>query len=63
VRRRWVTVAGFVLALLGLLWFLQGIGVVKGSFMSGEPVWAIIGLVLLALAARLLAEALRRNRS
>jgi hypothetical protein len=63
VRRRWVTVVGFVLALLGLLWFLQGIGVVKGSFMSGEPVWAIIGLVLLALAARLLAEALRRNRS
>lgn len=63
MRRRWVTVAGFVLALLGLLWFLQGIGVVKGSFMSGEPVWAIIGLVLLALAARLLAEALRRNRS
>ncbi len=63
MRRRWVTVVGFVLALLGLLWFLQGIGVVKGSFMSGEPVWAIIGLVLLALAARLLAEALRRNRS
>jgi hypothetical protein len=58
-----VTVAGVVLALLGLLWFLQGIGVVKGSFMTGEPVWAIIGLVLLALAARLLAEALRGNRS
>jgi hypothetical protein len=63
VRRRWVTVAGVVLALLGLLWFLQGIGVVKGSFMTGEPVWAIIGVVLLALAARLLAEALRGNRS
>ena len=63
MRRRWVTVVGVVLALLGLLWFLQGIGVVKGSFMSGEPVWAIIGLVLLALAGRLLAEALRGNRS
>jgi hypothetical protein len=63
VRRRWVTVVGVVLALVGLLWFLQGIGVVKGSFMTGEPVWAVIGLVLLALAARLLAEALRGNRS
>jgi hypothetical protein len=63
VRGRWVTVVGVVLALVGLLWFLQGIGVVKGSFMTGEPVWAIIGLVLLVLGGRLLAEALRRNRS
>jgi hypothetical protein len=63
VRAVWVTVIGVVLALVGLLWFLQGIGVLKGSFMTGQPVWAIIGLVLLALAARLLAEALRGNRS
>jgi uncharacterized membrane protein len=62
-RRTFATVAGVVLALLGLLWFLQGIGVVGGSFMSGQPVWAVIGLVLLVLAARLLAEALRGNRS
>jgi len=58
-----VTVIGVVLALLGLLWFLQGIGVVGGSFMSGEPVWAVIGLVMLVLAGRLLVEALRGNRS
>jgi uncharacterized integral membrane protein len=63
VRRGWVTVIGVVLALLGLLWFLQGVGVVGGSFMSGEPVWAIIGLILLVLAGRLLVEALRGNRS
>jgi hypothetical protein len=62
-RKSFVTVAGVVLALLGLLWFLQGVGVVGGSFMSGEPVWAVIGLVLLVLAARLLFEALRGNRS
>lgn len=35
MRRSWVTVAGVVLALLGLLWFLQGVGVIGGSFMSG----------------------------
>jgi hypothetical protein len=63
VRAGWATVIGVVLALVGLLWFLQGIGVIKGSFMTGQPVWAVIGLVLLALAARLLAEALRGNRS
>ncbi len=63
MRRTWVTVVGAVLALVGLLWFLQGIGVVGGSFMTGQPVWAVIGLVLLALAGRLLVEALRGNRS
>ncbi|HZD38669.1 MAG TPA: hypothetical protein VE664_08525 [Actinomycetes bacterium] len=63
MRRSWVTVAGVVLALLGLLWFLQGVGVIGGSFMSGSPVWAIIGLVLLLFAGRLLVEALRGNRS
>jgi hypothetical protein len=62
-RRTFATVAGVVLALLGLLWLLQGVGVVGGSFMSGEPVWAVIGLVLLLLGGRLLAEALRGNRS
>jgi hypothetical protein len=63
VRGHWSVVVGVVLLLVGLLWFLQGIGVIKGSFMTGQPVWAIIGLVLLVLAGRLLAEALRGNRS
>ena len=63
VRKSWVTVVGVVLALLGLLWFLQGVGVIGGSFMSGEAVWAVIGLVLLVLGGRLLLEALRGNRS
>lgn len=63
MHRRWATVVAVVLALVGLLWFLQGIGVVEGSFMTDSPVWAVIGLVLLALATRLLVEALRGNRS
>ncbi len=63
MRRNWVTIVGVVLALVGLLWFLQGIGLIGGSFMTGQPVWAVIGLVLLTLAGRLLVEALRGNRS
>ena len=34
---------GNLLALLGLLWFLQGIGVLPGSSMSGKIQWAING--------------------
>jgi len=33
--------------LLGGLFFLQGIGVVGGSTMTGERLWVFIGLVML----------------
>jgi hypothetical protein len=33
-----------VLILVGLVWFFQGIGVIEGSFMTGEAVWAVIGV-------------------
>jgi hypothetical protein len=40
---------GVLCLLLGGLWFLQGIGVVGGSFMTGSRLWLFIGL-LVALA-------------
>ena len=43
---RWV-IAGFVVALLGLLFTLQGAGVIKGSAMSGSAFWAIAGPVII----------------
>ncbi len=44
----WVVV-GVVVVLLGLLWTLQGVGVIDGSSMSNTTTWSIIGpLVLLA---------------
>ncbi|MGX5800973.1 hypothetical protein ACWGS9_06970 [Bradyrhizobium sp. Arg314] len=39
----------FVLALIvlgiGALWSLQGLGLIKGSFMTGQTQWLYIGLV------------------
>jgi hypothetical protein len=32
-----------VLIVVGGIWFFQGIGVIEGSFMTGEAVWAVIG--------------------
>ena len=44
----WV-VAGIVIVLLGLLFTLQGIGVIEGSSMSDTTTWSILGpLILLA---------------
>ena len=52
-------IAGLVLALMGAIWFLQGINVLPGSFMTGDPQWAVnggiavgVGLVLMAVARR-----------
>ena len=37
-----------VLALLGLVWLAQGLGVLAGTAMSGSLFWAIVGAALLA---------------
>ena len=43
-----------VLALIGAVWILQGVGLLKGSFMTGEAVWAVIGVVCLAIGVVLI---------
>ncbi|WP_377642695.1 hypothetical protein [Oryzobacter terrae] len=47
-------VLGVVLLLVGVLWTLQGLGVVGGSPMSGVTLWAVVGPVV-ALLGLLLA--------
>lgn len=34
---------GLIVALFGLIWALQGFGVLGGSFMSNNTTWSIIG--------------------
>lgn len=45
---RWAVAA--VAGLVGLVWLGQGVGLIPGSFMTGEPLWAVLGIVLLVLA-------------
>ena len=54
-----LAIVGVAAVLAGLIWTLQGLGYVGGSFMSGATVWAIIGpvvalagLVLIIIASR-----------
>lgn len=54
-------VAGVVLCLIGALWILQGIGVAKGSAMTDHPVWAVLGALLVAAGAWLVAAGIRRR--
>jgi len=48
-----------VLALVGVVWILQGLDVLGGSGMSGHIVWTVIGAILVAVAVALVIGARR----
>ncbi len=56
------TIFGFLLCAVGLVWLGQGTGLIHGSFMTGEALWAVIGGILLALGLALLLSAWRLRR-
>ena len=62
--RNWLLgLGGVVLIIAGALWALQGFGVIGGSFMSGNSVWAIIGPVIAIIGLVMAVIGLRRARS
>ena len=50
-------VAG-VIGAVGLIFIGQGLGWIPGSYMSGDPTWAVVGAVMVVIAAVLI----RRGR-
>lgn len=56
-----MTIVGGLGVLIGGIWFLQGIGILPGSFMSGQPQWAVNGGIVFVLGAILLALSRRRR--
>lgn len=46
-----VKVFAILLMLSGLIWVLQGINILPGSFMTGDPQWAINGAITIAIGA------------
>jgi len=54
---------GIVLILMGGIWFLQGINILPGSFMTGQIQWAVYGGIAIVLGIALLFVAKRRTRA
>ena len=54
-------VAGVLALLAGCVWFLQGINVLPGSFMTGQTKWAVYGAVLVVIGIVVLVVANRRR--
>ena len=57
-------VPGVILSGIGLVWTLQGLGVLGGSAMSGSALWATIGpiVLLVGVALIVIAAVIARRR-
>ena len=56
-----LALSGLMIA-VGVLWTLQGLGVVKASPMTGQDIWAVIGPALAGFGLALGVVALRGPR-
>jgi hypothetical protein len=55
-------IIGIVLVAVGAVWIAQGSGVLHGSFMTGEGLWTVIGIVAVLFGISLLIGAARDRR-
>jgi drug/metabolite transporter superfamily protein YnfA len=53
MRSAFLVLFGVIIALFGLLFTLQGIGVVQGSPMSNTTTWSLLGPVILLVGVAL----------
>jgi hypothetical protein len=57
-----LNILGALLVLFGAIWFLQGINVLPGSFMTGQIRWAVYGAIAVAAGLSVLWAAKRRPK-
>jgi hypothetical protein len=57
-----LNIVGVIAVLMGSIWFLQGINVLPGSFMTGQTQWAVYGACAVLLGVIILVRANRRRR-
>ena len=55
-------IVGVLLAIAGAVWFLQGISLLPGSFMTGRTEWAVYGVTAFLLGGALFLLANRARR-
>ncbi len=53
-------IVGVIGILVGAGWILQGSGILPGSFMTGQRMWLIIGIVLAIIGLALTYNGIRR---
>ena len=54
---------GVLLGLTGVVWILQGFNVLPGSFMTGQMIWAYIGIAVSMIGSVVIWIAVRGGSS
>ena len=54
-----LNIVGGLLVLMGIIWILQGINILPGSFMTGQMQWAVYGGIALVAGIAMLIAARR----
>jgi hypothetical protein len=54
-------VIAIILLIVGVVWVGQGVGLIHGSFMTGEALWAVIGAIAILIALALLRGGARQH--
>lgn len=61
--RGWLSIViGVLLLVVGAVWGLQGVGVLKGSVMTGVTLWAVVGPIVAVIGLLLGAYGIRHLR-
>jgi LPXTG-motif cell wall-anchored protein len=61
---KWLlNIFGATLVLVGIVWFLQGLNVLLGSFMSGNSLYTLLGALLVVTGTIILVFTNRRRRA
>jgi uncharacterized membrane protein HdeD (DUF308 family) len=59
---KWLlNIIGVIFILSGIVWFLQGINILLGSFMSGDRLYSLLGILLVVVGMIILAITNRRK--
>ena len=60
MRYVWIAI-GVLAALAGAVWTLQGLNIMGGSQMSGDPTWAVVGPIVFVVGVLLFLFGIRRR--
>ena len=56
-----LNIVGVLLVLFGGIWFLQGVNILPGSFMTGQIRWAVYGGIAVIVGLGMLLKANQRR--
>ncbi len=62
MRNRLLAGVGALVAIVGIIWTLQGLGVVGGSVMTGKTLWAVLGPLVAVAGLAMIVASLRGSR-